>query len=489
MSGWHVAQSSAGAGSYALASWVFLRLIGVIYLVAFTSLAVQIRGLLGRNGLLPVVELLSTRRHWGVARYWSWPTLCWWFSSDRGLVALCCTGVVLACLLIFGVAPIPVLVLLWILYLSLFNVGRLFLCYQWDILLLEAGFLAVFLAPAEMWPSFPPRWAPPALSVWLFWWLLFRLMFWSGAVKMRSGDLSWRTFSALKFHYETQPLPTPLAWYARQLPDRVHQAATLLVLLIELGAPFLILGPDSLRYTAAATFMILMLLIQLTGNFAFFNLLGFALSLLLLDDRVWLAGLRLLTYSPAFEVLPTPAISVAASCAAAILIGILSIESVVRLVWVNVQWPRALARWFDLLEPFHLVNNYGLFAVMTTWRPEIIVEGSNDGRSWLAYEFKFKAGDVCRAPRFVAPHQPRLDWQMWFAALGANPSNTWLERFLQRLKEGSPEVLVLLAKNPFPNSPPRFVRTVQYDYRFTTFSQRRKTGAWWVRAKRTTNEH
>jgi len=484
MGGWEATQNSVGAGSYVLASWLFLRLLGFIYLVAFTSLLVQIQGLLGRNGLLPAVELLKSRRHWGVARYWRWPTLCWWVCSDRGLLALCWGGVVLAIMLVVGVAPIPILALLWMLYLSFFTVGRLFLCYQWDILLLEAGFLALFLAPLEIAPRFPPSSAPPMISVWLFWWLLFRLMFWSGAVKVRSGDVTWRGLNALKYHYETQPLPTRLAWYAHQLPGAVHKISAVLVLAIELVGPLLIFAPAPWRYGAAVAFLGLMVLIQLTGNFAFFNLLGVALSLLLLDDRLWLTIYRVLEHQPHWQAGPPSGHSAAFSTGAAILILILSIESVARLFRAGIQWPRPLARLFDALEPFHFVNSYGLFAVMTTWRPEIIVEGSYDGRYWEEYEFKWKPGDVCRGPRFVAPHQPRLDWQMWFAALGAHVSNTWFERFLERLREGSPEVLALLAKNPFQDGPPRYVRGVLYDYRFTTRAERSESGAWWQRERR-----
>jgi hypothetical protein len=458
--------------------------LGVIYLVAFASLGVQVRGLIGRNGLLPAFELLNSRKHWGTARFWRSPTVCWWCSSDRGLVAICWGGAVLAALLIVGVAPILVLVLLWVLYLSLFTVGRLFLCYQWDILLLEAGFLAVFLAPPAIAPRLPGAWSPPALSVWLFWCLLFRLLFWSGAVKVRSGDVSWRRLSALKFHYETQPLPTRLAWYAHQLPQTFHKGSAGVVLAIELGAPFLIFAPSPWRHGAAAALVTLMVLIQLTGNFAFFNLLGIAISLLLLDDGVWLAGYGLLVGAPNWQALPAAALSQAFSAAGGALVLVLSLDEVLRLFRGEVRWPSLFARIFDVLEPFHFVNSYGLFAVMTTWRPEIIVEGSNDGRNWEAYEFKWKPGDVCRAPGFMAPHQPRLDWQMWFAALGAQMSNAWFDRFLQRLREGTPEVLALLARNPFPNGPPRYVRGVTYDYRFTTRSERRESGAWWHRQKR-----
>jgi hypothetical protein len=296
--------------------------------------------------------------------------------------------------------------------------------------------------------------------------------------------VTWRGLNALKYHYETQPLPTPLAWYAHQLPGAVHKISAVLVLGIELGGPWLIFAPAPWRYGAAVAFLGLMVLIQLTGNFAFFNLLGVALSLLLLDDRVWSPIYRVLAHQPHWQAGPASGHSAVFSTGAAILILILSIESVAGLFRGGIQWPRPLARLFDVLEPFHFVNSYGLFAVMTTWRPEIIVEGSYDGRHWKEYEFKWKPGDVCRGPRFVAPHQPRLDWQMWFAALGTHVSNAWFERFLERFREGSPEVLALLAKNPFQDEPPRYVRGVLYDYRFATRAERSESGAWWKRERR-----
>jgi hypothetical protein len=368
-------------------------------------------------------------------------------------------------------------------YLSLFTVCRLFLCYQWDILLLEAGFLALFLAPAELAPRFPPATAPSSLSVWLLWWLLFRLMFWSGVVKLRSGDAAWRSLMALKYHYETQPLPTRVAWHAQQLPVSFHRFSVVIVLAIELIGPFLIPAPPPWRHAVGGLFVFLMVLIQLTGNYAFFNLLGIALSLLLFDDAA---------LAPVFqsalprEELPfpfVPHLATVVSAGAATLVLLLSLDSIARLTRRSVHWPTLLARFFDMIEPCHIVNSYGLFAVMTSWRPEIIVEGSHDGREWRAYEFKWKPGDLRRPPRFVAPHQPRLDWQMWFAALGFKGADPWFDRFRARLLQGSPAVLALLRSNPFPGAPPRYVRGVLYDYRFTSRSERRLTGEWWSRER------
>ena len=274
------------ATTYALASWVFLRLLGLVYLVAFLSLAGQIKGLIGCEGILPVAEFLRKPPRWSPGLFFSTPTLCWLNRSDRFLVFHCWGGVVLSILLATGFALLPVLILLWLFYLSLVTAGRVFMAYQWDHLLLETGFLAVFLAPLELSPRFPPLTAPSPVVIWLLWWLLFRLMFSSGASKLTSGDRHWRNLTALAFHYETQPLPTALAWRAHHLKIHWHKIACAVVLTIEMAGPFLIVGPPATKYMAAVLFSLLMLAIQLTGNYAFFNLLTVALCVPLLDDRV-----------------------------------------------------------------------------------------------------------------------------------------------------------------------------------------------------------
>jgi lipase maturation factor 1 len=484
MVGLETTRQSLGDGSYSLAGWLFLRLLGLIYLATFVSLAIQIRGLIGRDGILPARELLAGRAHWGWTRFQRWPSLCWLSCTDRALLCLSWGGAGLAVLLVVGLAPWPILVLLWIFYLSLFTVGRLFLCYQWDILLLEAGWLAVLIAPSELMPHWPPTKAPAPMALFLFWWLLFRLMFWSGMVKLRSGDISWRRLTALQSHYETQPLPTPAAWYVHQLPPLFHRICAAMVLGIELIAPFFIFLPAPWKYAAAWAFIVLMISIQFTGNYAFFNLLGIALSLLLFDDHALRPVFAVFGWNSTAPILSAPLGARLIAAAAGILVLVLSLESVSALFRLDIKWPSWLARFFDRLEPFHLLSSYGLFAVMTTWRPEIILEGSYDRHSWTAYEFKWKPGDVQVAPRWVAPHQPRLDWQMWFLALGAGASSSWFERLRERLIAGSPEVLKLLKTNPFPDGPPRYVRGVYYDYRFTSWSERKATGAWWRRERR-----
>ncbi len=482
MQHWELASLDARAGTYVLSNWLFLRLLGLIYVAAFVSLATQIKGLAGSRGILPARDFLMAKQRWGPTRMAQIPTVCWWNTTDGALQFLCWGGAVLSLLLLAGVAPIPVLILLWVFYLSLFNVCGVFLGYQWDILLLETGFLAIFVAPFELWPRFPPAAAPSHVILWLLWWLLFRLMFSSGFVKWRSGDRNWRNLTALNYHYATQPLPTWPAWYLHQLPAWFHKLSVVVMFVIELVAPVFVFAPPPFSHIAGALFLLLMALIGLTGNYCFFNLLGTALSVLLFADSLWLRllpGIDFSTNAPLDRGWP-----VWTTVPVALVIALLSAGVMSRLFRVSPRWPKPIEQLIEWLEPFRLVNGYGLFAVMTTERPEIIVEGSHDGSAWLAYDFKWKPGEVHRRPRFVAPHQPRLDWQLWFAALGHYETTPWFGRFLVRLLRASPDVLALLRKNPFAEKPPRFIRAVIYDYRFTDFAARRATGAWWRRERR-----
>ncbi|HLX95061.1 MAG TPA: lipase maturation factor family protein [Verrucomicrobiae bacterium] len=479
-----------------LTRWVFLRALAVIYLVAFVSLWTQIDGLIGHNGILPTDQFMAAARQQcdlqgiGLDRFRLVPTLCWLDASDSFLHFQCAAGVGLAVLLIVGVAPAPCLALLWLLYLSLVTVGRDFLGFQWDNLLLEAGFLAIIFAPLQLLPRrFSGEMPPSRIALWLLRLLLFKLMFSSGCVKLFSGDPNWRHLTALTFHYQTQPLPTWLGWYAQQLPLWFQKVSCAGMFAIELGAPWLIFTPRRLRFCGGAAIAFLQILILLTGNYAFFNWLTLALCLLLLDD---FALVKLLPFKLRSVFAPVTGHSSLATrrrwprfITVPLAIGVtilylfqISLTFGARPAWL---YPVAIAdAW---LEPFRTFSGYGLFAVMTTERREIIVEGSDDGVTWLPYEFKYKPGDVNRRPAFAAPHQPRLDWQMWFAALGDYRENPWFVNFCLRLLQGSPEVTALLARNPFPDHPPRYVRAGLYDYQFTGFTERRVTGAWWKRER------
>ena len=464
--------------TYFAASALFLRALGLCYLAAFVSLWVQVDGLIGARGILPVGQFLDwVRGQTGSERYWLLPTLCWISSSDAFLHLLCGGGVFAALLLVLGLAPAAAAALAWVLYLSLAIAGQVFLQFQWDYLLLEVGLLAIFLVSPRRW-RFGGGLAASPVVLFLLRWLLFRLMFSSGWVKLASGDPTWRNLSALRFHYETQPLPPWTAWYLHQGPPWFQTVSALFLFFAELVVPFLYFAPRRLRLFALRATVLLQLLIAATGNYGFFNLLTLALALLLVDDQSLPPRWRRAADAAAGRLRSWPkAVLVPVACAAIFASSIEFAGTLDR----SLALPRtvvAAARGFGSLRSF---NSYGLFMVMTTERPEILIEGSNDGADWRPYAFRWKPGALSARPRFVAPHQPRLDWQMWFAALGSIEENPWLVRFLGRLLEGSPDVLGLLAANPFPDRPPRYVRATTCDYRFTDPAERRRSGAWWRR--------
>jgi len=464
---------------------VFLILLGAIYFCAFISLWVQIEGLVGSRGIMPVNEFLDgVKTITGAERYWILPTVFWLNASDGFLNFLCLAGTGLSLCVVGGIFLVPALILLWLFYLSLMTAGQEFMAFQWDILLLEAGFLAIFLAPSRgrMQAESPP--SPVVLFLYRF--LLFRVMFSSGVAKLASGDPTWRDGTALHFYYETQPLPTWGGWYVHQLPPWFQEFSVGCVFVIQLMVPFLIFAPRRLRHIACTILVGFQLLIIITGNYAFFNLLTIALCLLLLDDAFWKKWLpERMVFIPHKESQKRPENGKVKKWAIGILATTVLFISVthhlIPLVFKGSQIPSLSRTVNSWIRPLHIVNTYGLFAVMTTRRPEIIIEGSQDGETWKAYEFKWKPGRLNRAPEFVAPHQPRLDWQMWLAALGGYRQNRWVLQFMVRLLEGAEPVLRLLRTNPFPEKPPKQIRAVVYQYKFTDFSGWRANGDWWQR--------
>jgi lipase maturation factor 1 len=501
--------------TFFLTRWLFLRLLGLVFLIAFVSLWAQIDGLIGSRGILPASAFLErVGQNLGGQRYLLLPSLCWISSSDAFLHALCGAGTVLSLFLIAGVAQGPAIILLWAAYLSLVSVGQAFLSFQWDVLLLETSLFSLFLAPWRLLPSFRGGEPPSQLGLWLLRWLLFKLMFLSGITKLLSGDTSWLELTALPVHYETQPLPTWIGWHAYHLPPWFHRFSLVAMFVIELVVPFFIFAPRRLRHLACALLALLQVVIALTGNYTFFNLLTLSLCVLLLDDRVFR---RFLPPSGSARRLTAwlderhpPRRAGAFRLAATFLAFSLAFASVLTFLgemvrthrgasrlprapvvpapatWLLESCDRWLLRWgepliLDPVRPFGSINGYGLFRVLTTERPEIAVEGSNDGQVWLEYEFPWKPGALDRRPGFVAPHQPRLDWQMWFAALNPRGNLHWLQGLGRGILEGTPEVLALLGKSPFPEGPPRQVRLLYYKYRFSTPEARRQTGEWWSR--------
>src|SRR5881398_2301871 len=283
-------ETSTGGPTYVLSRWLFLRLLGLVYLIAFVSLALQVTGLVGEHGILPATAFLErTRALYGGAAYRLFPTVCWLGAGDGTLRLLCWGGGALALLVMAGVAQAPALALLWACYLSLSVVGQTFLWFQWDGLLLETGLLALLYAPTRWLPRRERERAPSGVIRWLVWLLLFKLMFLSGITKLVSGDPTWRHLTALDYHFWTQPLPPWTAWYAQQVPPWIHRAMTLGMFVIELGAPWLIFAPPRfarLRLTAFVLLVLGQLGIAVTGNYGFFNLLSLTLCVPLLDDAV-----------------------------------------------------------------------------------------------------------------------------------------------------------------------------------------------------------
>jgi lipase maturation factor 1 len=473
----------------------FLRALGLVYLIAFVSLWVQMDGLVGSNGVSPVNQFLpAVHAQLGSDAYYLLPTLCWFNSSNVFLHFLCGGGVLLSLFLILGIAPALSLVGLFVSYLSLTIAGQVFFSFQWDVLLLETGFLSIFLAPWRLWPrelSWWPRRASQATTspvsraaLFLLKLLLFKLMLMSGVVKLTSGDDSWWNLTALDYHYWSQPLPTVFGWWVDKTPEWFKHFSVAFCLAVEIIVPFFIWTPRRPRLVAAGLIIFLQIVIALTGNYCFFNLLTIALCLLLIDDAAVGMGRRAdrapVAGASRGHLLPSRLCKYAA-VAVIIVTFPINASLIFSAFKPQARPPDWLASFYEQLEAFRVVNGYGLFRVMTKDRGEIVIEGSADGIDWLPYEFRWKPGDVKRAPGWCAPHQPRLDWQMWFAALGSPRENPWLGGLILRLLEGSGDVSRLLAHTPFRDTPPRYIRAIFYRYRFTTSEEHRQTGAWWKR--------
>lgn len=488
-------------GRYTVVRWLFPRLLALVYLIAFSSWAVQYDGLVGEEGILPAKDLMESvqafeeREH--KTLFWEMPTLFHWHYTDafaHTCLTACC---VLTVLVILGIAQGPLLLLLWFGYLSFATTGGIFMGYQWDALLLEAGLLGVLLAPWRPWSLRNPG-EPPRGSVFLVHWLLFRLMFLSGYVKIGGGDLPWENMTALLYHYETQPLPNALSWYAHHAPRWLHVASCWIMYGIELGLPFLIFAGRWGRLMAALGFIGLMVAISLTGNYTFFDLLTAVLAVTLLDDRWWPRRVRrALTIAPGA---PRPSFAdwkqypALATVLPVVFATVLVADSFLagRIRGYHARLPES---WHETLDAplawTRSFNAYGLFQDMTEERPEILIEVSDNGGLYLPLDFKYKPGQPKDAPRFVAPHQPRLDWQMWFAALypnyiperDADPRSPlhWFHQFLTALLQHKKPVWDLLQPPPFPMEKITHVRARLFRYHFTTPEERKATGEWWRR--------
>ncbi|XP_062591201.1 lipase maturation factor 2-like isoform X1 [Saccostrea cucullata] len=560
----------------------FLWCIAVIYLIAFSSLYIQIPGLFGDNGILPAKLTLNSKE------ISSWeellegqPTLLrlmprLGLDTETGMDLLCLCGILISfCCVVFSTTRDMIsFTLLWMIYLSLYQVGQTFLWFQWDILLLETGFLAVLLAPFNM-QFFSSHHQHDRITLWLVRWLLFRLMFASGVVKLTSGCPTWWGLTALTVHFESQCIPTPFAWFFHHLPVWFLKLSCVVTYVIEIAIPLLFFSPvKSMRMFAFYSQILLQILIIATGNYNFFNLLTMALCVSLVEDDFFKrskvkkkkSGMQSLfncvfsfviysyfiyqtvkqfslqaSFNPTFEIkskiafskadffqwlefiVPWTIVIGAISLGYQILISLVSClieeKGLIWKVWSLIQCTIIaiaaaamfsislvpytviekgsqlyvspdLHRYRSYLKDYHLTNSYGLFRRMTGvgGRPEVIIEGSNSVDSgWKEYEFYYKPGNISRAPPIVAPHQPRLDWQMWFAALGSYQHNTWFVHLIYKLLIGQQEVLDLVQHNPFPQKPPKFIRAKLYHYHFTGQTPKDKGYSkknWWVREEK-----
>ncbi|MEN8212879.1 MAG: lipase maturation factor family protein [Pseudomonadota bacterium] len=460
------------AADQRLTGWLFLKLLALIYFAAFFSLVFQIEGLVGPQGILPYGERLQADySRYGPLAWLYNPTLFWFNAGDAALQGAAITGCLLSVALLFARRPLLPLILLFILYLSLMHAGQMFLNFQWDTLLLESGFLAILIARG-----------PNLLTILLFHWLLFRLRFLSGISKLLSQDPAWSGLTALNSYFETQPLPHTGAWYAHQLPEWMLQGATGIVLFSEIIVPFFIFLPRPFRLFAAAITILIQLLIIMTSNHNWINLLTILLCIFLLDDRI---VARVVPARLANRIHSTGTVHESKPhnlfCAAvAVLILTASLSWMFEMITGkgSVKPVREIAL---NVRSFGQGNVFHVFPTMQVERQELQIEGSQDGIEWRSYEFNFKPGALNKRPEFIVPWQPRLDWMIWFVPSQRRDQLYWLDRLLQHLERNTPQVTALLANNPFSGKPPRYLRVLAFRYHFTTAEERATSGNWWRR--------
>jgi hypothetical protein len=467
--------------TYWLTRFVILRLLGFVYFVAFLVAVNQIKPLVGEHGLLPgnvFLERVAAQAGSRFAGVLQLPGLFWLAASDRMLMAVAWSGLGLSAIVVLGYANAIVMALLWAMYMSFVHIGQDWYGYGWEIQLLETGFLAIFLCPLLDGRPFPSK-APPKLVIWLFRWLIFRVMMGAGLIKLR-GDPCWRDLTCLYYHYETQPLPNSLSWWLHFRPHWFHRFGVLWNHFIELIVPWFAFYPRVGRHIAGALLVSFQVVLILSGNLSFLNWLTIVPALACFDDSLW------------SEILPRSIVNGArraaesaqsarpyeiAATALAAVVAVLSIPPMTNMLSAH----QVMNTSFDRL---HLVNTYGAFGSVGRIRPEIIFEGTEDAvvtpnSRWKAYEFKAKPGDPNRRPPIIAPYQPRIDWQLWFAAMSTPDQYPWTLHLVWKLLHNDPQTLSLISLNPFPEKPPRFIRAQYYRYEFAPPSD--LSGEWWKR--------
>lgn len=492
-------QATEKRPGYLWARWIVMRGLGLIYFSAFYSLLFQIKGLLGPNGILPAGDYLQAVR----AAIHPWqvlfaPSLLWLGSSNHALMALMWVGLVASVAVTLNLWPRAGLVVCFICFLSFVSVAQDFSGYQSDGMLLEMGFIALFFVPGGLRPRLGRAHAASRFSRFLLQWEWFRIYFESGVAKLGSGDPTWRNYTAMDNYYQNCPLPTWIGWYVQHLPHWFHASSVFYTFACELVIVWMMFLPRRFRIVGFCLVTPFQISIILTANYTFLNYLVLLLGFLLLDDRFieWIvpakmraavdtkprvSGTKADKTGQLAEVLR--ALEILKPISAAFVLIILFYASSVQLVWMLAPQTRL---WLPngpvrVLEPFRIADTYGLFAVMTPARYEIEFQGSQDGKTWIAYPFRYKPQDPSKAPGIYAPYQPRFEWNLWFASLGSWREYHFVIWTQERLIKNDPDVLALFASNPFANAPPRQVRAVIYQYWFTDMKTKRETGMWWRR--------
>ena len=512
-----------GVREHLVARWLFLRALGLIYFSVFYALLFQVKGLIGTDGILPAREYLQALSGQGALRFWYAPTLLWLSSSNDMLMALVWVGLVASLLVVANVAPRAMLMVCFVCFLSFIGAAQDFAAYQSDGMLLEAGFLSLFLAPPGWWPGWGaksdahPLALAPRAAWFLLLWEWFRIYFESGVVKLASGDKTWRNLTAMYDYYQNGPLPTWIGWYLQHLPHWFQKATAGATLGMELVLVWMVFLGRRARIACFFLVTAWQIVVIATANYAFLNYLVLVLAFLLLDDGFlgrfvpvrWRAGVaaggsvadtptsqtrdvghpgivELFGSDEADEdeargdVRTSRRSRVQTALAAVMLtwIAYATTAPLVEMFWPTAPLPSAP---IAMLDPFRIANTYGLFAVMTPERYEIAFQGSDDGVHWTAYPFRYKPQNVRAAPGIYAPYQPRFDWNLWFASLGTWQQNTWVVRTEELLLQNDKDVLSLFAGDPFASAPPKYVRAVLWQYWFSTPEQKRSEGVWWTR--------
>ncbi len=453
---------------YWLSTFIIQRGIGFIYVIAFLVAINQFRPLLGEKGLMPVPRFLNR------ITFKKYPSIFHWHYSDHFFGIIAWTGFVLALLAALGISDagplwlsMLVWLLLWILYLSIVNVGQLFYGFGWESLLLEAGFYAVFLGPIKYESSL--------IMVFILRWLVFRVEFGAGLIKMR-GDKCWRNLTCLNYHHETQPMPNPLSRLFHLLPQKLHKIETLFNHIVQLGAVWLLFLPQPFATIGALLIILSQLYLIISGNYAWLNWLTLILAFSGISNH-YLA--YLIPISPPTELFASSILGVL-TIIVGIIVAYLSIGPIKNMISPHQRMNASF-------NPLHLVNTYGAFGSVTRTRYEIVIEGTTDDlidaeTIWETYEFKGKPGNPKRIPMQWAPYHLRLDWQMWFAAMSSIRANTWLMKFIHQLLKGDQETLKLLSNNPFNHKDPKYIRARLFKCRFTDQKEYKETGNWWKRS-------